>query len=1271
MTPSFPSAPIDLNRSSRHRTIPSLRCAWRGVVAGLAMACCATWAAADETAIPFSASTSTVAGLERGVVEGGWRFTGREAVGAATEVSLGSFPAESNKAYTVECDLSGNGAGLPAVTVQTRWRGEGNKDEGEVDAVLGRGNPTLSTSSPQSWAGKAVRLHMEGKAAVSTVDKGELVLLLPKLGKGEDLEITKVHISEGIVQKPESKTAVIPGEVIREGDACLAKNLVGASAFGTGKGPSETEWTYQGDGSPHVEEGGYGGIGQCIRIDKDNAQGRWISPAEKLEPGTPVWVGLWTKFSATASFPGYPAPAAIEFLKEGAGGKLEVVRQDKPPEFRFDKSEMLTDLYGSWFPLYFGPIAIPTGATHARVVVQFHDVRKSWMDAPSVANALPMRFCNFMLWQAPDQKIPESWAAGPDSYQTMLASAKQTPPPFFPVAGQRENSIAVFTLRKANANVFFPEEGAKPKVKIAVANLLPVRQEAVLKGGILDSEGKQIKAITQKVSLAPYSVKEVAIQTGVPPKYGAYMIELKASVNGHPAGAGYSRFAWLRKPTTPDQVRHNDGYPFDMHPGYPGLTADGYTGVVDPIELNFEAGVLRRLGVRAVRLPSRYTYLDYRSSEASVEGARKKVEVCRTHVLPVLKKHGIDSWISLMEQGRGILPKTPEQLKIWRDYNLEQFKGFGKEPLFYIFGNEGLGGGMPDNLDVNLFKHTAGDASVREWMAAYQAAYSAAKEANPECLIGPSHAGDNLGKVSKAFHSVLGAEGKSDVWGYNAYSNPAVMGKNIHESLRSGGYDPKFGVLVEVGLNAPFSGESRAPMEQKQAAGMVQTYLTTLSNGWVKRISWFILHGGRGICTESFNIFDADWTPRPVAAAYLVLADTLRAGRVEKRITLSGGGEFFIWRRVDNSVVGVGWAPGEENITLDTGGVSEVEISDIYGNRKKCATAKGIICMTLKKDPVYLMGASNLSESKALECQISNVTETADGPDILAVKVRNNTATAQTIMITNQSHPTVIVTPSKSEFEIKPGKEVSSAFQINQLDGDDRRRAKIGFKISNSNLTFETKVTDTLARCVYAASTPSFDGTWKGWEQAKVLHADRKIQVEEPLDGRWHGPADLSAVIRTMWDDHSLYVGVEATDDVFHNEQPPDRVFLEDAIEIGLELDHRLTNDAKPWQYVAGTSAKGDVLMRCEPNPECVTNPDPHRLAIHRVGDKGGKIIYQVAIPWSELNHFKPAAGKQIGFGLIADDGDGKPNDRKFISWFGSGISSKKPSELGDLILVK
>ena len=39
--------------------------------------------------------------------------------------------------------------------------------------------------------------------------------------------------------------------------------------------------------------------------------------------------------------------------------------------------------------------------------------------------------------------------------------------------------------------------------------------------------------------------------------------------------------------------------------------------------------------------------------------------------------------------------------------------------------------------------------------------------------------------------------------------------------------------------------------------------------------------------------------------------------------------------------------------------------------------------------------------------------------------------------------------------------------------------------------------------------------------------------------------------------------------------------------------------------------------------------------------------------------------------GVIVDDSDGKPPDRHFISWFGSGISNKRPQDLGDLIFVE
>ena len=38
---------------------------------------------------------------------------------------------------------------------------------------------------------------------------------------------------------------------------------------------------------------------------------------------------------------------------------------------------------------------------------------------------------------------------------------------------------------------------------------------------------------------------------------------------------------------------------------------------------------------------------------------------------------------------------------------------------------------------------------------------------------------------------------------------------------------------------------------------------------------------------------------------------------------------------------------------------------------------------------------------------------------------------------------------------------------------------------------------------------------------------------------------------------------------------------------------------------------------------------------------------------------------------MIIDDSDGAPGDRKFISWFGGGISSSQPQQLGDLVFTE
>ncbi|MDR1281294.1 MAG: hypothetical protein LBK99_10800, partial [Opitutaceae bacterium] len=249
---------------------------------------------------------------------------------------------------------------------------------------------------------------------------------------------------------------------------------------------------------------------------------------------------------------------------------------------------------------------------------------------------------------------------------------------------------------------------------------------------------------------------------------------------------------------------------------------------------------------------------------------------------------------------------------------------------------------------------------------------------------------------------------------------------------------------------------------------------------------------------------------------------------------------------------------------------------------------------------------------------------------------------------------------------------VSRDFRVSLLDHDDRQRSTVNLGITTADgLSFAARLASTFARCVRAPAGFIPDGTWRGWEQADLLHADRPGQVELYGAPGWKGPQDISAVIRTMWDERFFYVGVETRDDVFSaGGHPAHELFLGDALEVGFDFEHAGSNDAVLWQFAAGLTPQGPAIYRHVPVPDGPVAVDTRRFIVKKTG-VNGNAIHQIAIPWSAAGDFKPAPGKQIGFGVIVDDGDGVRGDRKFISWFGSGVSSKKPNNLGEIIFVE
>ena len=1222
-----------------------------------------------ESAIPFSSTERGAAGFRIEKKDGGVRITALANTPGGTSIPIGEFPAVPGTLYSIRASVMPPPEGVSErpVAFAVRWVDEKGRDAAESELALGMSDPTLRATLGNSK--ERLPVEITGAAARSSISRGMLEIVVPPVGKGAVFEVREILIAEGEAHSDKrSQTSPDTGDaLLLHGDESLSysENLISNPSFEGGSGDVAEGWHYQGTGQPHLKDGGYAGR-RCLLLTKENEGGRWESTISPIAPGLPVWLAYWVRFSKFATPGGHPGPIQFEFLKKTEKGSfVPVPIPNSRVLFEFATGKY-SQYFGQWFPVVLGGVAPPEGATHVRVFTQYLDSLKSWYFQPFVAKWGDIELDNVALWQG--AKAPAtasaSWNISP--YGAFLQEAQMKLPPFVPVGSNRENSLAFFPVRTPDANLLFNDAMKAPEFKLRIGNLLPCGRSITLSCEVFAWNGETVSKLDRSVELEPYAVEEITLRMDKITRLGGYYTELKATEGGKSSGEGSVRFAWLTRPVRDEATRHSEEYPFDMHPQ--NIQADN-EGLTDAGELEMQCATLKLMGVRGIRLQSRYDGLDFKAPEASAAAAREKVATWRRTVLPIMEKYGIEGWVSFMEQRRGLVPKTKSELEVWRQYNYEQTAAFGKDIQFILFGNEGLGGHTPADLEKNCWMVSAFDGTTRDWLKMYQVAREAAKEASPNIPFGPSQAGDPFAKVIKSFFQGLGDQARFDCWGFNGYGNTAAMGASIFNVMKAHGETSAFGVIPEVGMDTPPSGPTRVAAERKQAIGLVQTYLTTLSKApWIKRIAWFIIQGGRG--HENHPIFDMDWTPRPAAAAYLVMTGQLGAGHVEKEIELPGGVVLILWRKTDGVLVGVAWSSGEGSLTLDVTG-KDLAAYDIFGNKTALKSTEGVVTLPLTDVPQYIVGAKTLKQNKLVEVSARNATVTSDKPSTVALRVVNTSKDPQTFAIHAEAHPTVVVQPADSSITLEPNGEATKEFNLCFLKANNRVRVPINFQIANSKgVVFSTKLSDTFAYCARAPKPLRIDGSWKGWEKAQVLHADQRTQVEEPAGVEWKGPADCSAEIRTLWEEKYFYLGVQVRDDVDFADQPIQSMFLNDALEIGFDLEHQLSVGSRLVQLVMGRANKITRLYRHSPEPSGPVDVAPRQMIIRR-DDAEGATIYQIAIPWSDLGGFTPTPGKQIGFGVIVDDSDGKPPDRHFISWFGGGISSRRPQDLGDLIFVK
>ena len=329
----------------------------------------------------------------------------------------------------------------------------------------------------------------------------------------------------------------------------------------------------------------------------------------------------------------------------------------------------------------------------------------------------------------------------------------------------------------------------------------------------------------------------------------------------------------------------------------------------------------------------------------------------------------------------------------------------------------------------------------------------------------------------------------------------------------------------------------------------------------------------------------------------------------------------------------------------------------------------GTVGIQLGPEPKYVTGARRLDESKQFVIRPRNLTRNSAEPAV-GLEVVNNSGRKTELTVNCTAHPLVRFSPAERRLTLNPGESQTVEFGMKFLRRDDRRRTPVKFEVTTDDgKIFRSSLVHTFAACVKAPAGFRLDDP-KGWERAAKLHADRSNQVQIMGRSTWKGPDDLSAVIRTMWDETCFYLEAEVRDDVRSAQSSPEKLFTADGLELGFDLDYRLSGAATLHQICIGNTGSGPAAYRHRPAPAGKLDLPAGSLIIRATGENGNT-LYRIALPWRELEGFRPAPGREIAFGVIIDDSDGAPGDRKFISWFGGGISSSQPQQLGDLVFTE
>lgn len=924
---------------------------------------------------------------------------------AAAPKTVLTFPVSDGGIYHVRVVTSGAGGVLRLGYLNA----EGNDIE-PVERALGY--PVSARTAEVERDGETV---LEARAGGKTGTRAAMGVVTLSDGGSVQVKSARWFAGECADGKVERSSGI---DASMTGDGDFARNLLANPSFEEVSGDGPLRWRYLGPGEGRLVRESYAGS-HAIKLTAAEEGGRWQSDPFDIEPGGRLEMLFAIRYSRHARPLAHINPVNIEFLDIAGRVVSHAFRWSL--DHRYYTSDRLAD----WGVMSVNPYVVPEGAVQARVFVEHRDqepvgggktVKVGWGD---------IFVDNIAVWQTREETRVPFAVRGLRGASALLAGRK---PPRLPVGRVREGSVWSVQPVTRDFSFFFADAAKPPSVKLVVGNFFGYSRKLTLKGRLAAPDGKDLGPVAMQTELAPYELKVCTLPVKAPDAFGLYRVRYEFLEGGACAGRGSASFAWLaRRPAVSEDERRSVDYPFDLHPTdclwFP------VHGRADDREAELRLAAL--LGAGGVR--QQFWGQDISPDpQKSAAQASADVAAWRAQTRPLLKRYGLRSWVSYMEQHHAYFPRREADSAGWKAYWREFGRVVSNDVEFVLFGNEGIGGYAAGyGPDDDLSRQTAFRGTIRQWVDAYCWMRAAVHETNPALDVGFAMAGDESGVFTRQFYGLF-PDIPREVWAINGYVRPPEMMVNCRRAMGEAAASSAYSVLPELGYVAHAADWESSLLGTAERIALSYLDVKAVSPQ-TRRCAWFIARAPHG---DGHGVMSITYQPRPAAAAYAVMTDTLGAGRVVQTQTLPDGGRFHVWERLDGRRVGLGISP--RGLPVAVAAKGPLYRMDAFGNRRPLPLDGTNAVVRLSPKPFYVLGDGlAVSERFTAGCETS-AGETPDRATV-HVRVRNLTQEKLALDVRVDWRAALSVDTPQTSVSLDPGEERRLAFKVRFVGLDGAR----------------------------------------------------------------------------------------------------------------------------------------------------------------------------------------------------------------------------------------